>query len=151
MSRRDHRSMILQEASLDMATPVSRPIVPPQPNLEVYGFQALALFESYTRDTYRTAFGLEAPPWDPSRLRKSWFDSTADTSSPSNLATYKIVAMDQSGGWSIQQLTMPAQEAATVNLPGALSYPPYEVHPSTASRAGSIINPIYLSFESDAR
>jgi hypothetical protein len=140
--------MILQEASLDMVTPASQPVIPPQPNLEVYGFQALALFQNYTRDNYRTTFGVEAPLWDPSRLKKTWFDTTVD---PSNAATYKIVATDQAGQWTVQQLVISAQEAATVNLPGAVTYPPYLVAPSMAARAGSTIDPIHMSLEADAR
>src|SRR6266404_4533333 len=143
--------MICQEASQTMSSPVSQPVIPPQPNLAVYGTQELALFKDYTRDTYRAAFGVEAPHWDPSRLKKSWFDSTADRSDPANVAIYKIVAKDQSGNWAIRQLVMPAQEAGAVNLPGAQVYPPYVVAPTQAARGGSGINPIYLSLESDAR
>src|SRR5579862_2639033 len=102
-----------------MSTPVSQPVIPPQPNLEIYGFGALELFRSFTRDTYRSAFGVEAPAWEPSRLKKGWFDSTVDASSSSNLAAYKVFAMDPGGNWTVQQIVMPAQEAATVNLPGA--------------------------------
>ncbi len=131
-----------------MSTPVSQPVIPPQPNQEVYGVQELALFKSYTRDTYRTAFGVEAPPWDPSRPKKTWFDSSVDGAS---MVTYRIVGMDQSGHWMLQPLAIATQEAGTVNLPGSVSYPPYVVAPTATTRAGSGINPIYLSLESEAR
>ena len=133
-----------------MSSPVSQPVIPPQPNQEVYGIQELALFQTFTRDTYRSAFNTEAPPWDPSRVKKSWFDSSVDVADPAATASYHAAGMDSSGQWGMQSLTMPAGEAASVNLPGAVVYPPYVVPPTTATRAGASINPIYLSLEADA-
>ena len=72
--------------------PVSQPVVPAQPNQELYSVQDLALFKTYSRDSYRAAFGLEAPAYDPARLLKSWFDSTVDVSDPGNVAVYHVVA-----------------------------------------------------------
>jgi hypothetical protein len=134
-----------------MSSPVSAPLVPVQPNLGAYGVQDLALFKTYTRDSYRTAFGIEAPPWDAARLRQSWFDSTVDTSSPTNVAVYKIAGEDPINGWTLKQMVIPSREAATVNLPGSVVYPAYTVAPTSATRGGSPINPNYLSLESDAR
>lgn len=131
--------------------PVSQPVVPPQPNTEFYSIQDLLLFKAYSRDSYRAAFGVEAAPYDPARVLKSWFDSTVDVSDPSNVAVYRVVAQDQNGNGTLRQIVMPAQEAATVNLPGAVPYPPYVVAPTLASRGGSILNPIYLSLENDAQ
>ncbi len=134
-----------------MGTPVSRPTIPAQPNLLAYGVAELALFKSYTRDSYLAAFGVQAPAWDPSRVRKTWFDSTVDTSDPSNVAVYKVFAADANGVWGFRQMVMPAWEAATVNLPGAVTYPPYTVAPTQVTSGGSPVNPNYLSLESDAR
>jgi hypothetical protein len=134
-----------------MSNLVSQPVVPAQPSTQFYTIQDLALFKSYSRDSYRAAFATEAPAYDPARLRKSWFDSTADVSSPNNVAVYHIAAQDQNGNGIVQQVVMPAQEAATVNLPGAILYPPYIVGPTSATRGGSGLNPIYLSLESDAQ
>jgi hypothetical protein len=130
--------------------PVSQPTAPAQPGTEFYTVQDLALFKSYSRESYRAAFGVEAPAYDPTRLRKSWFDSTADVSDPNNVAVYRIFAQDQKGNGVLRQMIMPAQEAATVNLPGAIQYPPYIVQPTLATRGGSTLNAIYLSLESDA-
>ena len=47
-------------------------------------------------------------------------------------------------------MLIPATEAATVNLPGTIVYPPYVVAPTQATRGASPINPQYLSLESDA-
>ncbi len=134
-----------------MSNPVSQPVVPPQPNLIAYGVQDLALFKTYTRDSYQAAFGVAAPPWNPARVRKTWFDSTVNASDPSNVAAYKIAAQDPVNGWTLKQMVIPAQEAATVNLPGAIVYPPYTVATTDATRGGSPINPNYLSMESEAR
>ena len=134
-----------------MSNPVSQPVAPPQPDQEVYGIQELGLFSTYTRDSYRVSFGIEAPPWDPSRVTKTWFDSTVDTSNPANIATYQTIALNQTDQWAMGPLVLPAPEAATVNLPGIVVYPPYVVVPTDATRGGSVINPIYLSMELDAR
>jgi hypothetical protein len=131
--------------------PVSQPVVPAQPNQELYSVQELSLFKTYSRDSYRTAFGLEAPAYDPARLLKSWFDSTVDVSDPGNVAVYHIVAQTQNGNGILRQIVIPAHEAATVNLPGAIQYPPYVLAPTLATRGGSTLNPIYLSLESGAR
>jgi hypothetical protein len=136
---------------MNTPTPVSIPIVPAQPDLLAYGIQELALFANFTRDSYLAAFGIQAPAWDPSRVRKTWFDSTVDTSDPANVAVYKIVGRDATNNYAIKQMILPATEAATVNIPGAITYPAYVVAPSTVTRAGVGINPNYLSLESDAR
>ena len=130
---------------------VSPPVAAAQPNTEFYNIQDLALFKAYSRDSYRTMFGVEAAAYDPTRVLKSWFDSTVDVSDPGNVAVYRVVAQDQNGNGILRQMVMPAQEAATINLPGAIRYPPYVVAPTLATRGGSTLNAIYLSLESDAQ
>jgi len=134
-----------------MSAPVSKPVSPAQPSSLAYGISQLALFNTYTRDSYLAAFGVQAPAWDPSRVRKTWFDSTVDISDPSNVAVYKIIAPDANGNWAERQMVIPASEAATVNLPGAVTYPPYTVAPTQTTSGGSAVNPNYLSLESDAQ
>ncbi len=134
-----------------MTTPFSQPVVPPQPNAQSFGVQELALFKTYNRESYRAAFGAEPPPYDPSRPIKSWFDSTVDTSHPENVAIYRVLGLDASNQWSMRQLVLTAQEAATVNLAGAVQYPAYKPAPTDATRGGGGINPLYMSLESDAR
>jgi hypothetical protein len=135
-----------------MTTPFSRAVTPPQPAKDAYGFEELALFRSFTRDSFRAQFGTEAPPYDPTRLIKTWFDSTADTSDPANVAVYKVFARDAKGAWGLRQMVLSAAEAATVNLPGAVEYPPYVIAPTRANRAGvSGIWPVTLSLETEAR
>lgn len=119
-----------------MTLPHSEPTVPAQPKQVSYGFSELAFFKTYTRESYRTAFSVEAPAFDPARLIKTWFDSTADASDPANIAVYKIIAADAKGQWGIRQYVMPAREAASVNLPGAIPYPAYLIAPTKAARGG---------------
>ena len=131
--------------------PVSLPVVPAQPSTQFYGIQDLALFKSYSRESYRAAFAVDAPAYDPARLRKNWFDSSVDVSGPQNVAVYRILAQDENGNGILRQMVMPALEAATVNLPGTIQYPPYIVPPTLATRGGSGLNAIYFSLESDAQ
>lgn len=134
-----------------MSAPVSQPVIPPEPDQVAYSVQALALFPSYTRDSYLAAFGIQAPPWDPSRLTKTWFDTTVDVSNPANVALYKVIGLNPGGKWGPVQLVIPVGEAATVNLTGSVSYPPYSIDPTQISSGGAFINAMYLSLESDAR
>lgn len=134
-----------------MSNPFSQPVIPPQPDQPYYGVLELALFKTYTRDSYLAAFGVQAPPYDPSRVIKSWFDSTVDSSDPANVSVYKILSRDQNGNWGLRQMVLPATEAATVNLTGAITYPPYVIPPTQATRGGSGIDAEYLSLEADAR
>jgi hypothetical protein len=144
-------STVTQITPVTSITPTSKPVVPAQPDLLAYGIQELALFGNYTRDSYLAAFGIQPPAWDPSRVKKTWFDSTVDTSDAANVAVYKFAAREASGSYTIKQMVIPAHEAATVNLPGAITYPAFVVAPSGVTRAGVGLNPNYLSLESDAR
>jgi hypothetical protein len=134
-----------------MSTPVSQPVVPAQPDLLAYGIQALGLFTTYTRATYFTAFGVQAPAWDPSRVTKTWFDSTVDTSSAANVALYNIVSVDSTGTWGLAQMLIPATEAASVNLPGSVTYPQYTIAPTATSSGGALVDAVNLSLEADAQ
>lgn len=131
--------------------PVNQPSPKAQPDAPSYSVQELALFKTFTRETYRSTFGVDAPAYDPGRVIKTWFDSTVDTSDPANVAVYKTLAKNSNGEWALRQLVLPAVEAAAVNLPGGISYPAYVVPPTGATRGGGSINPNYLSLESDAR
>jgi hypothetical protein len=142
--------MLLPEES-DMGTPASQPIIPKQPALLAYGVQDLGLFSTYSRETYLAAFAVQAPAWDPTRVAKTWFDTSVDISSPGNVAVYKIAAPDQNGIWGLRQLVLPAQEAATVNLPGTIAYAPYVVAPTRTTTGGALIDAMYLSLEADAQ
>ncbi|MEP7354274.1 MAG: hypothetical protein ABI824_13690 [Acidobacteriota bacterium] len=143
-------SSLTSPASPVPSTPVSVPKPRPLPDAVTYGFAELALFSQFSRDSYRASFGVDPLPYDATRLTKSWFDSTADTSHPENVSVYRILAQDSTGQWGMRQMVIPSAEAATVNLPGEVTYPTYVVAPTATTRGGSGINPVYLSLESDA-
>ena len=82
-----------------MTNPVSYAMVPAQPDKEFYGLQELALFQSFTRDSYRAKFGVEAPVFDPAKSIKQWFDSAADTSLPENVVVYKVAGRKADGSY----------------------------------------------------
>src|SRR5712692_7882321 len=138
-----------------MSQQVSQPVSPAQPNLPYYGVLDLALFRSYTRESYRAAFGVEAPPYNPARVIKTWFDSTADISQPDNVSVYNVAGRSSDGLYHMRQLVVPSAEAAVVNLAGAIAYPVYVVAPTTTQRVlpgnpPTTVNPNYLSQEADA-
>ena len=127
-------------------TPTSIPVAPSQPAQANYAVEALALFKTFTRDSYLTALGVQAAAWDPSRSSKFWFDSSVDPTS-STPVSYNVF---NASAASFVQLSLPASVAATVNLPGALSYAPYVIAPTTANRSGAPITPQWLSLQADA-
>ena len=133
-----------------MNSPVSMPLAPPQPDQDIFSPTALALFREYTRESYRSTFGLDAPPWDPARLYKSWFDSSTFIPQPNTVA-YRTFGQDATGAWGLQNLTLTFADAASVNLPGEITYPKYLVSPTGATRGSSSMSANYLSLESDAR
>lgn len=135
-----------------MTIPHSEPVIPSQPAQPSYGFSELALFKNYTRESFRAAFGAQAPAFDPARLIKTWFDSTADTSDGANVAVYKVVSSDARGQWGIRQLVIPAREAAALNLPGVVCYPVYVIAPTKAARGVVTgIWPVTLSLLAEAQ
>jgi len=132
-----------------MSAPVSLPVAPPQPNEASYSPATLALFQEYSRESYRAAFGVDAPAWDPTRLYKTWFDSSVFAPQPGTVA-YQIFGQDLKGAWGFQPLTLVLADAAAVNLPGAITYPQYVVQPTSATRGASGMSANYLSFAADA-
>ena len=133
-----------------MANPVSVPFSQPQPNQLSYGIELLALFQSYTRESYFSTFGVEAPPWNPARPRKAWFDSSLGHSDPAAVHSYQFLAPDQGGNWAVQSFQLGAAEAAAINLPGSFTFPPYLPAPTGTNRGGTPVSPVYLSSVADA-
>jgi hypothetical protein len=115
-------------------TPTSLPVTPAQPNLPDYGFQALALFPTWTRASYLAAFGVQAPNWDATKPVKLWFDTSGNDSSkyfmPQQLAAsgtpaeQPLTVLDATTG---QPRPLTLAEAAAVNIPGLMTYPSYGV------------------------
>lgn len=134
-----------------MILPVSLPKAKNQPDQECYGVEWLALFETYTRETFRAVFGIDAPAWDPSRARKDWFDSRILDAGGTPPIRYQTAIKGGEGAWRMEEFTLPAAIAASVNLPGRPVYPTYIVEPTAATRGGAPVAPVLLTLESDAR
>lgn len=81
------------------------------------------------RAQYKERFGVQAPPFDPSRPKKYWVDPEAGAKAPSDLLEY-LVFSERTG--TLQPIQMKAVDAATVNLPGIFVYP-RAAYPSTTS------------------
>ena len=126
--------------------PTSIPVAPDQPDQANYPVDALALFKTFTRDTYLSTFGVQAPAWDPARPPKFWFDSSVDATSFGSVS-YTVF---RASGARFEPLALAASEAASINLPGALSYAPYVIAPTSANRAGAPITPQWLSLQAEA-
>jgi hypothetical protein len=130
-------------------SPTCTPQNPPQPDQPIYGFIALQTVPTFTRPSYLNAFGVQPLDFDATKPPKFWFDSTVDLSSPENIAVYQTVQLDGITA-SIVQLQMPATQAASVNIPGLITYPPYVIQPTTATLGGQPFNADVLSDLQDA-
>lgn len=95
-----------------------KPVEKPRLEQAVYGVGELELFVSYARESYRAAFGVEAPVFDPGARPKLWFDTTAPAD-PEEEVAYRFVIGDR-----IVVRHMLAGEARAVNIPpGSYSGP----------------------------
>ena len=92
----------------------------------IYGLENLYLFRRYqTRADYQQATGAEAPPFDPTKRPKYWFDPTAKDSSRRNVVYDNVLVVSEfgkpipgpDGKPMLDLLTLPKMEAATVNIP----------------------------------
>lgn len=78
-------------------------------------------------------FGVDAPDWDPTRLKKYWIDPAAVGADPATIFRYKVIGRDPiTADYFCTFLELPASIAATVNLPGLHSYKPYVPAPTLA-------------------
>ncbi len=122
------------------------PINQPQPATATYSINALTQFATVTRESFETKTGKQAPSFDPSRPAKNWYDLTQTTGT----STYTVI-----NNGAVSTITMPANFAATVNLPGLYKYPDYVVPTSGAyisnGNGGKVrLNPTYLSTREQA-
>lgn len=119
--------LLLSMFALGLGLSAQVPTPQPQPSTATYSVKVLDLLPSYTRETYESTFGKQAPAFDPNRAPKSWFDSTAGAAPK----TYNNVNTAQATPvWTTFTLSGP--EAATVNLPGLPHFPKF-VNPVTNS------------------
>lgn len=118
----------------------SFPVEQPQPNQEFYGLDVLALFQTYTRDSYRAA-GNGDPVWDPSRPEQDWWDDTYDGHQPGEPVTFSVVVWAGDGTATIETRTQPAKWMRTPNFKGLPIYPKWTPAPTFATRNGGPFNP----------
>ncbi len=132
---------------------ISIPITPTQPNQAQYGLDSLALFKRYTRDSFLAAFGEQAPPFDPTKKPKDWFDTSVDAQNdPNGVSVYKHSTGVDTTGTPIAFKTFGITnlEASLVNLPGQYNYPQYHIAPTDATYGNAPINPLELCSKEDA-
>jgi hypothetical protein len=118
--------LALAGIALAQTTVTSVPVTPAQPTAASYAPSALWLFQTYTRDSYRAAFGGETPPCDPTQPLKTWFDTSV---TPGATVTYQV--FDNTKG-ALVPLVMTAAQAASLNLPGLPLYPVWTPAPTDA-------------------
>ncbi|MFB3778171.1 MAG: hypothetical protein ACE141_11185 [Bryobacteraceae bacterium] len=97
-----------------------------KPDLAQYPLSTLQLFEELTRDEYEAKYGEQAPPFDPNKPPKLWFDTSE------NAGNYTRYTISRDQKVSFLAYTMTKELAASVNLPGAYRYPAYAVAPTDA-------------------
>lgn len=127
------------------------PLNLPQPNEKTYGVAQLYNYKVYNRATYETATGKQAPPFNPAKPVKTWFDltTTAPTTDFTVLDTVKLVTL---------KLTLSKADVESVNLPGAYRYPTFIVRPTDCVTVvlntplpATSLNPMYLSTRQEAQ
>ncbi len=111
------------------------PIVPAQPDQGFYAVDTLQLFKRLTRATAITTFGEEPPSWDKTKRIKRWFDTSHLEAGVDPKTVVEYTYFDYASR-TFKTMTMTAQEAASVNLPGVKSYPKYAVEPTPAEVVG---------------
>jgi hypothetical protein len=91
-----------------------------------YGISNLYLFPLYqTREAYREATGKEAPPYNPLKPIKSWFDPKASENPRRKLVYDNVIALadngqplvDENGRPFLEPLLIDREDAAAVNIP----------------------------------
>jgi hypothetical protein len=94
--------------------------------LLTYGIDKLYLFPVYgTREQYQLATGQEAPPFDPAKPPKFWFDAKAASSGKRNVVYDSVLALDAfgrpmldaAGQVMLEPMVLTAQQASAVNIP----------------------------------
>lgn len=87
-------------------------------------------FPQYTRGSFQTAAGIQAPAWNPAYPIKDWFDPDAVAGVDSSYQVWNGSVTVP----ALITLTIPGAEAMTVNLPGTPTFAKYAVAPTQATR-----------------
>lgn len=130
-----------------MDTPSCVPSNPAPPQgTPFYSFTALQVVPTFSRASYLSKFGVQAPNFDSTKPVKLWF---ATGFGPGEKVVFNVLSDVWVG--TIGTLTMTAEDVAAVNIPGLVSYHPYTPDPTSAvMNSGTGVNPDTLSNYSDA-
>lgn len=134
-----------------MGTNQSVATIQAQPDYPYYSEDVLNLFVIFTRASYEQFYGVQAPNFDATQPAKYWQDDAAATLAASQTVTYNEYvqapgsAEPEGPPATIAPFTIAAGVAATVNIPGDETYPPYTPAPTTATYGGALINPEVFS------
>ena len=106
--------------------------IPPRPSGSLYSIETLRLFPRITRRVFQEMFGVQAPPFDPTRRWvKYWWDTSV--ANMPDRAVYTFDYVDRSGALPVYStMTISAAEAARPNMPGRYAYPSYTIAPTRA-------------------
>lgn len=123
---------------------ITTPVNPPQPADPFYPGSVLNILPTYTRASYATAQGSDAPTGDITRKPKYWADSTVGAS-PLVTVEYRYFDTSTPGPAIVKTMSMSAAEASEFNIPGLQTYPKYIVASTQATSLGAPVNPNSLS------
>ena len=91
-----------------------------------YGLQHLYLFPYYqSREDYQKATGMEAPPWNPNKPPKYWFDPKARQAARRSIVYDSVLSVSENGmpiagpdsKPQLEPLLILRDDAAAVNIP----------------------------------
>lgn len=94
-----------------------------RPDAAEYSVAALHLAQLHSRESFEQTFGVQPPPFDPSKPAKQWAitDCIGDE-------TFSVV---KAGSATLAPLKLSPAEAAAVNIPGAYRYDQYWNNPAS--------------------
>lgn len=121
---------------------ITTPIYPPQPTDPFYPGAALNMLPTYTRASYATAQGSDAPTGSIIRRPKYWADSSVGNSQ--SLVNYQYFDTTTTPP-TVKIMSISALEASQFNIPGLQTYPKYVVASTLATSLGAPLNPNSLS------
>ena len=124
---------------------------PTQPNQPQYQIATLDLFPVYaTRAACQQATGQQAPPFDATQPIKGWANP-APSGDP-----YLVFDSTAAATGYVSQISLPAAQAAQLNLPGIYNYPAYVSPPTDAVEVGPYgpigqVSPDQVCMQADAQ
>lgn len=112
---------------------------PTQPNEAFYDVTHLEMVTTFSRATYKTTFGKQAPAWIPANRIKKWFIGLPAGTDPRSACVIKMVTKNAKGEPIIAPYMGPNHPVpvtwewvSQTNLPGMYEYPRYVIAPTPA-------------------